>query len=212
MDSKILLIAMIICLVAGQLNNADRTYMKNLILSTQDDQTGLFNKSYSMTYMSVFALQSLDLQVPNATRICRELSFEAENGAKIEYVELNKLLNCKLTFGNYKSEPADSFTVLQGLYNNLMISEALKTETNWNIVYTELQKFYSDHKFTKSANSTDVSLKSTSIGLEMLVLVYKKIKADIELKKSIKEKIANVSEGLENEFQSINQVKKFVTF
>jgi hypothetical protein len=96
---------------------------------------------------------------------------------------------------------------LPELYQHLRISEELAKKTNWDNVYSTLQKFCFDNRFTQTANSTDVNLKCTGQGLELLVLLVKKIKADIETKNLIKEKIRVVSENLKSEFQSINQVK-----
>jgi hypothetical protein len=205
MDLKIIITILLLGTIVAQLSSSDKAYIKNFILQKQDATTNLFNKSYSITYMSVFSLQSLEFQVPNATRICRELSFEVENPTKLEFIELNKILNCKLNFSNYNVEDIDSMT-LPALYQHLRISEELAKKTNWDNVYSTLQKFYFDNRFTQTANSTDVNLKSTGQGLELLVLLYKKIKADIETKNLIKEKIKVVSENLKSEFQSINQV------
>jgi hypothetical protein len=202
MDSKIFILLFVLGVVASQLSNSDKTYMKNSILSTQDETTALFNKSYSTTYLSVFSLQSLDVQVPNATKICRELSFEVDNPAKLEVLELSKLLNCKLTFTNQQQlANYESVSNIHSLYESLLISEHMKAELKWEDVYSTLKKFYFDDKFTQSANSTDVSLKSSSEGLDILVMVYKKIKADIETKKQIKEKIMNVSSSIIGDFQ-----------
>lgn len=202
-----LLILSIICNYSlSQLTQTDTNYIKKSLLASQDETTGLFNKSADLTYKAAYSLKTLGENINNIPKICREISFEAMNKMTIEIVQLDELLNCKLNLDLIK-EIRDEDLIkldLNSLYEKIYLGSKSKAKFNWSTVY-DITKTYVNSKenlFSNSSIELKSSLISTATGLKLLSMIHSNISEESQ-KNEVKELITLIVHNSQKEFQII---------
>lgn len=196
---------MLLGLINSQLTSTDYNYMKSTILSMQDESKGMFGNSVDSTYKAVYSLKLLNEAVPNASRICREISFEGMNEVTYEILKINDLLNCKQSFEGPKQFKAEDMqnVDLQTFYTRTLIAKKFNLPINWPNMYDTLKGFLTKDKiFSNHRGSKDNSLESTAYGLRLLALIYQNSGEDV--KPEIRETIKKVFSSLQQEFQLLS--------
>jgi hypothetical protein len=205
MDLKLLIILTLITLITAQLNENDRTIIKNTLSTLQDETSGTFNKNLVDTYKAVFALTSIKVPIPNFPRICKELSFETEHGNVLsEYVQLNKVLNCKLTFTNAKIIE-NEYTSLKHLQEDLTVNYLVGNKIDYDAINNLIKGFLTeDNHLTITKGDTNYSLKSTGLGLDILSKIYSK--ASNSTKSELTDIFSKVYDNIVDELQLMSEV------
>jgi hypothetical protein len=204
MDFKLFLILALIAMSSTQLNDNDKSIIKNTLLTLQDESSGLFNKNIVDTYKAVFSLTSINISISNIPRICKELSFEFEHGKpKIELVLLNKHLNCKLSISN-KQDEVDHLN-MKDIYDKVIIDNLLEKKYDYEATFGKLKNFMTeDNNFSNAKGDTSYSLKSTGMGLDIMTKIY--TKCSNSTKAELLEKLNKVYDNIVSEIKQISQV------
>lgn len=212
-----LLLAITIESINAQLNSSDINYIKRNLLALQDETTGLFEKSVVSTYKSVFTLITLNETINNLPKICREISFEAMNAITVEIVQLNTLLDCKLTITpplNTFDDNSISSGSLEEVYNRVTLAHLLNATVNWGLLFDNVKAFInSDSRLFTNLNGkselSKSSLLSTAHGLRLLTLIYENFQGKPDDKQAVKEQIKVISDNLIKEFQNVKEETGF---
>jgi hypothetical protein len=201
----VLLMALLCEFTLTQLTPTDMTYIKKTLQASQDEATGLFDKSAEKTYKAAFALKTLGENVNNVPKICREISFEAMNGVTNEILALDELINCKLNMELQKELKDDDFLKLDlnALYKKVSLANKSNAKFNWSAVY-EVTKSYlnaNDKLFSNTNTDLKSSLASTATGLKLLSLVHANLPE--ENKKEVQDLLTTIVQTLQKEFQLV---------
>jgi hypothetical protein len=202
---KLSIFPILFVLITSQLTIQDKKLVENFLNQGQNKASGLFfEKSNSLkgTKEAIYVLQSLGLEVKNKEQICKELSNTKE--IDINYISINKFLDCKLSLKNYK--PDFNKNKLIELYN---IAHEMD-ETNlkqWSDLFKRVKNFYyqGEGKFSlfKIKEKKEKSLLATALGVEIFCLIATKdpsLKSEIMpfLEKSVPLLMGSYSEISQN--------------
>ena len=195
--------------ILSQLSQSDLTYVTKMILSDQDETTGVFSKSYLTTYKSVQLLKLLGEQIPHQSKICRDLGYELNNPVKLELVELNNLLNCKQEFTNLQNLKEDNFSTLNlsSIFEKVLVMNKLKLEINWRNIYDLLLTFQDANLFYSNVKNGNTNLSSTVQVLHLYTIMHKESSSDVEFSKNVTEQISSTFANILKEFQNLREVK-----
>jgi len=198
----------VISLVSPQLFQSDLNYIQKTIVSDQDESTGIFGKSYLRTFKSVKILEILKFQIPNQSRICRDLGYETKNPVKLEYIELNNMLDCKHDFTNLEELKSDNLVNLNlsSLYEKLLITHKLKNPVDWKSVNENLTAFKNSDDLFSNGKGGHSNLANTVQALHLLTIMYKEKSAAQELNESAKAQISATFAKMLKEFQLLREV------
>lgn len=199
----------IISAVFTQLSQSDLNYIHKTILSDQDETTGIFAKSYLTTFKSVKILEILKFQIPNQSKICRDLGYETKNPVKLEYIELNNLLDCKHDFNNLEELKPENLVELNlaSLYEKLLILNKLKKPIDWKSVSENLTAFKDGNDLFSNVKGGYSNLANTVQALHLYTIMYKEAALPEELRESAKAQLSATFTNMLNEFQLLREVK-----
>lgn len=202
----------ILSLIQTQLTSNEISSLQKNLLENQDETTGLFNKSFNSSLKSLKILRTLNTQVKNTSKICRDLSYENGNEIKLEYLELNTLLDCKINFTNLEGFKQENFEKMNfvNLYEALLINISLKENVNWEIVFELLNDYIDVYYFTrnnKDENDQSSSLTLTAKALKMLVYIANLTKNTPEFRGKVLKHVQDTWDNLAKEFQVLKEVK-----
>jgi hypothetical protein len=211
LKSKAFLLAIlysVISLVSSQLFQSDLNYIQKTIVSDQDESTGIFGKSYLRTFKSLKILEILKFQIPNQSKICRDLGYETKNPVKLEYIELNNMLDCKHDFINLEELKSENLVNLNlsSLYEKLLITHKLTKPIDWKSVNENLTTFKNADDFFSNGKGGHSNLANTVQALHLLTIMYKETSVEQELKESAKAQISATFANLLKEFQLLREV------
>ena len=117
MDFRIIILLICVSLTFTQLTQSDISYIKNYILSNQNQQNGIFfeNKEHSFkeTRQSIESLLILNEKIPNQELICKTIL----NEKNVNY-NIIKILFFLITFFNLENLLFDKNS-FEDLYNSL---------------------------------------------------------------------------------------------
>lgn len=204
----------VISAVLSQLSQSDLNYIHKTILAEQEETTGIFGKSYLTTFKSVKILEILKLQIPNQSKICRDLGYETKNPAKLEYIELNNLLDCKHDFNKpeeLKQENLNNLN-LASLYEKLLILNKLKKPIEWKSVSENLSAFKDGDDLFSDVRSGYSNLKNTVQALHLYTIMHEEAALPEELRESAKAQISATFTSMLKEFQLLREVKFIIYF
>lgn len=195
-------------LVFSQLSQNDLNYIQKTILSDQDENTGVFGKSYLTTFKSVKILEILKIQVPNQSKICRDLGYETKNPVKLEFVELNQILDCKHEFLNLEELKIENLQNLNlaSLYEKLIVINKLKMPIDWKSIFENLLLFKDGNEFFSNVKNGYANLSNTVQALHLFTIMYKDENLSQELKENAKSQIASTFINMQKEFQLLREV------
>ncbi len=203
----------IISLIQTQLTTNEISVIQKNLLESQDETTGIFNKSFSSSLKALKILRTLNTQIKNTSKICRDLSYESGNEIKLEYLELNNLLDCKISFTNLESVKEENFEKMNflNLYEALLININLQLNLNWENVYKLLNDFMNEFNITKDNKEKEkeelrASLTLSVKSLKIITYIANLPKNTPEFKKNVIEKIKIIWEILFNEFELLKEV------
>jgi hypothetical protein len=202
----VLILAIVCNYSLGQLTPTDMNYIKKSLQASQDETTGLFNKSADLTFKAAYSLKTLGENINNIPKICREISFEAMNKITIEIVQLDELLNCKLNFDLPKEIRDEELLKLDlnSLYEKVSLGAKANAKINWSAVY-DVTKTYihtKENLFSNSSIELKSSLINTATGLKLLSLIHGKLSEEAQ-KNEVKDLITSIVQTLQKEFQII---------
>ncbi len=197
-------------LVFSQLSRNDINYIQKTILSDQDETTGVFGKSYLTTYKSIKILEILKINIPNQSKICRDLGYETKNPVKLEYVELNDLLDCKNEFTNLEELKIENLhnLNLSSLYEKLIVLNKLKLTIDWKDIFDNILLFKDEDELFSNQKNGKTNLSNTVQALHLLIIIYKDNNLSEELKDTIKNQTSNTFINMYKEFQLLREVNK----
>ena len=198
----------VISAVLSQLSQSDLNYIQKTILSEQDEATGIFGKSYLQTFKSIKILEILKIDIPNNSKICRDLSYEVKNPVKLEYIELNSILECKHEFNNLENLKEENLQNLNlaSLYERLLILIKLRKPIEWNNVYENLLAFQDGEGLFSNVKNGHSNLASTVQVLHLFTVMYKDTNVAQEMKETVKEQILKTFGSMQKEFQLLREV------
>jgi hypothetical protein len=200
----------IISLIQTQLTSNEISVIQKNLLENQDETTGLFNKSFNSSLKTLKILRTLNTQIKNTSKICRDLSYESGNEIKLEYLELNTLLDCKISFTNLEGVKQENFEKKNFLnfYEALLININLKENINWENVF-ELLNNFDDDFFTrnnKDEREQNASLTFTAKSLKMLSYIANLPNNTPEFREKVIKKIQETWENLFKAFEILKDV------
>jgi len=217
MDSKnifsrslVLMLCLCITSIISQLTNTDINYIKNFIISQQEESNGVFGKSYDNTYKAIFSLKLLNEPVPLIPKICREISFEAMNEITMQLMDINELLNCKINFEHQYAGTdfdiklnSDLETIFKRV--NMAVKLQLQAKINWEILFENLKAFITPEKLFSNINGSGrQSLISTAYGLKLLTLINENVGE--KYKEEVRKEIILIFTNIQSEFQLLRDV------
>jgi len=202
----------IISLVQTQLSSNEIALIQKDLLENQDETTGLFNKSFSSSLKSLKVLRTLNTQIKNTSKICRDLSYETENEIKLDLLELNSLLDCKISFKNLDAVKEENFEKMNfsTLYEALLVNIRTKADIKWENVFELLINFQDEHLFirnNKEDKEEPSNLTLTVKALKIFIHIANLPKNTPEFKGKCLGRIDAIWENFIKEFQVIRQVK-----
>lgn len=215
--SKAFLLAIlysVISAVFSQLSQSDLNYIQKTLLADQDETTGLFGKSYLSTFKSVKILEILKFQIPNQSKICRDLGYETKNPAKLEYIDLNSLLDCKHDFSiidELRTENLNNFN-LASLYEKLLILHKLRKPIDWKSFSESLNAFKDGDDLFSNVRSGYANLANTVQALHLYTIMHKEAALPQEIRESAKAQISATFANMLKEFQLLREVGFFIVF
>ena len=144
---NILILSFLFLMVNSQLTIQDKETIEKFILQNQSKSTGLFFESsepYKHTKEVISIFKDLGLQIKHKKEICKKISEIKE--VDINIVSIDKLLECKTDFQNYK--PNFTKTKLLELYYEAQIMDILNINNinNWKDLYKKLKHFLVEEK------------------------------------------------------------------
>lgn len=192
----------------AQLSQSDLNFIHKTVLTEQDETTGLFGKSYITTFKSIQILKLLGENIPNQSKICRDLGYELSNPIRLEYVEVNNLLNCKNEFTNLENLKEENFQNLNlaSLYERILILNKLNMKINWKNIQELLLAFQDGDALYANVKNGYSSLSSTVQALHLLANMYKDLSVEEDLKEDIKTSISTSFTNMLKEFQLLKDV------
>lgn len=198
----------IISAVFSQLSKSDSNYIQKTILADQDETTGVFGKTYLTTYKSVKILEILKFQIPNQSKICRDLGYETKNPVKLEYIELNNLLDCKHDFTNLEELKQENLIELNlaSLYEKLLILHKLERPIDWKNVSDNLLAFKDGDDLFSNVRRGYSNLANTVQALHLYTIMYKDTALPQEFRESAKAQISSTFTSMLKEFQLLREV------
>lgn len=205
----------VMSIVMSQLSQSDLNYIQKTILADQDESTGLINKSYLATFKSVKISEILKFQIPNQSKICRDLGYETKNPVKLEYIELNNLLDCKHDFTNLDELKSENLINLNlaSLYEKLLITHKLKKPIDWKIIHENLIAFKDADDLFSNVKGGYSNLANTVQALHLLTIIHKEANLSQDLRENAKTQISVSFATMLKEFQLLREViivsKKF---
>ena len=177
---NILILSFLFLMVNSQLTIQDKETIEKFILQNQSKSTGLFFESsepYKHTKEAISIFKDLGLQIKHKKEICKKISEIKE--VDINIVSIDKLLECKTDFQNYK--PNFTKTKLLELYYEAQIMDILNINNinNWKDLYKKLKHFLVEEKgkfsLFKIKESKKKTIIATAIGVEILSLISNKV-------------------------------------
>jgi len=194
--------------VLSQLSQSDLNYIQKTLLADQDETTGIFGKSYLTTFKSVKILEILKVKIPNQSKICRDLGYETKNPAKLEYIELNNMLDCKHDFTNLDELRQENLNNLNlaSLYEKLLILQKLEKPIDWISVNESLSAFRDGDNLFSNVRSGHANLVNTVQALHLYANMAEKDELPSEFRLSVQEKISATFANMLKEFKLLRQV------
>jgi len=201
----------ILTIVFSQLSQSDLNYIQKTILSDQDESTGIFGKSYLTSYKSVKILEILKIQIPNQSKICRDLGYETKNPVKLEYIELNTILDCKHEFTNFEELKVENLHTLNlsSLYEKLLVLHKLKKEVDWIKIHENITAFKDGDNLFSNVKNGYSNLANTVQALHLYTIIYKDSSISQDLKEQVKGQISSTFGSMLKEFQHLKEVNIF---
>ena len=152
MDFRIIIILICVSLTLTQLTQGEISYIKNYILSNQNQQTGIFfeekKNPLKHTRQAIESLLILEEQIPNKENICKTISNIKE--VNYDIIKINSDLKCKNDFSS-KFNPNKTTNSIEELYYDFKSAELLNHKS-LNELYKSSKEFLSNNKFSKSKN------------------------------------------------------------
>jgi hypothetical protein len=194
--------------VLSQLSQSDLNYIQKTLLADQDETTGIFGKSYLTTFKSVKILEILKVKIPNQSKICRDLGYETKNPAKLEYIELNNMLDCKHDFTNLDELRQENLNNLNlaSLYEKLLILQKLKKPIDWISVNESLSAFRDGDNLFSNVRSGNANLVNTVQALHLYANMAEKDELPSEFRLRVQEQISATFANMLKEFKLLRQV------
>ena len=189
MDFRLILLLSYLSLICTQLTKNEISYIKNYILSNQNQQTGIFfeekKNPLKHTRQSIESLLILEEQIPNKELICKTIS--NNNEVNYDIIKINLDLNCKNDFSS-KFNPNKTTNSIEELYYDFKSAELLNHKS-LNELYKISKEFLSNNKFSKFKNEKrKKSIFATSLGIEIFSIAYGKLSDEKnEIKDNLKE-------------------------
>ena len=175
MDFKIIILLSFLSLICSQLTSNEISYIKNYILSNQNQQTGIFfegkKNPLKHTRQAIESLLILEEQIPNKDIICKTIS----NNKEVNYdiIKINSDLKCKNDFSS-KFKPNKTTNSIEELYYDFKAAELLN-DKSLSELYKISKEFLSNNKFSKFKNEKrKKSIFATSLGIEIFSIAYEK--------------------------------------
>ena len=196
MDFKIIILLSFLSLICSQLTSNEISYIKNYILSNQNQQTGIFfegkKNPLKHTRQAIESLLILEEQIPNKDIICKTIS----NNKEVNYdiIKINSDLKCKNDFSS-KFKPNKTTNSIEELYYDFKAAELLN-DKSLSELYKISKEFLSNNKFSKFKNEKrKKSIFATSLGIEIFSIAYEKLS---EEKNDIKENLKEIINSLQS--------------
>ena len=200
-----LILPLLFFIINSQLTIQDKEAIEKFILQNQSKNTGLFFETINPlknTKEAISALKILGLDVKHKKEICKKIADIKE--IDINVVSINKLLECKMNFKDYK--PNLSKSKLADLYSEAQIMNILNID-QWKDLYKKIKPFvaqeYGKFSLYRIKDNKRKSLFATALGAELLTIIANKnedLKSEILplLQKSIDSLMKSVTEVSEN--------------
>ena len=196
MDFKIIILLSFLSLICSQLTSNEISYIKNYILSNQNQQTGIFfegkKNPLKHTRQAIESLLILEEQIPNKDIICKTIS----NNKEVNYdiIKINSDLKSKNDFSS-KFKPNKTTNSIEELYYDFKAAELLN-DKSLSELYKISKEFLSNNKFSKFKNEKrKKSIFATSLGIEIFSIAYEKLS---EEKNDIKENLKEIINSLQS--------------
>ena len=174
--SNIFYFIILFLLANSQLTIQDKDSLEKFILHGQSKSTGLFFEKinpYKHTKEAISVLKNLGLDVKYKKEICRHIQNIKE--IDINVISIDKLLDCKSEFKNYK--PDFTKSKLSELYNEGKAMELLNID-QWENLFKKLKNFLvqENGKFSllKIKENKKKTIFATALGAELLSLIANK--------------------------------------
>ena len=196
MDFRIIIILICVSLTLTQLTQGEISYIKNYILSNQNQQNGIFfeNKenSFKETREAIESLLLLNEKIPNKELICKKIS--NENKVNYDIIKINLDLNCKINLSS-KFLPNKTTNSIEELYYDFKAADLLN-HNSLNELYKSSKGFLSNNKFSKfKEEKRKKSIFATSLGIEIFSIAYEKLK---EEKNDIQENLKEIINSIQS--------------
>ena len=196
MDFRIIIILICVSLTLTQLTQGEISYIKNYILSNQNQQNGIFfeNKenSFKETREAIESLLLLNEKIPNKELICKKIS--NENKVNYDIIKINLDLNCKIDLSS-KFLPNKTTNSIEELYYDFKAADLLN-HNSLNELYKSSKGFLSNNKFSKfKEEKRKKSIFATSLGIEIFSIAYEKLK---EEKNDIQENLKEIINSIQS--------------
>ena len=176
MDFRIIILLICVSLTFTQLTQSDISYIKNYILSNQNQQNGIFfeNKenSFKETREAIESLLILNEKIPNQELICKTIL--NEKNVNYNIIKINSDLNCKNDLSS-KFIPNKTTNSIEELYYDFKAANLLNHKS-LSELYKSSKEFLSNNKFSKFKNVIrKKSIFATSLGIEIFSIAYEKL-------------------------------------
>ena len=196
MDFRIIILILCVSLTFTQLTQREISFIKNYILSNQNQQNGIFfeNKEHSFkeTRQSIESLLILNEKIPNKEIICKTIS--NEKNVNYDIIKINSDLNCKNDLSS-KFIPNKTTNSIEELYYDFKAADLLNHKS-LNELYKSSKEFLSNNKFSKSKKEKrKKSIFATSLGIEIFSIAYEKLN---EEKNDIKENLKEIINSIQS--------------
>ena len=200
-----LILPLLFFIINSQLTIQDKEAIEKFILQNQSKNTGLFFEAINPlknTKEAISSLKILGLDVKHKKEICKKIADIKE--IDINVVSINKLLECKMNFKDYK--PNLSKSKLADLYSEAQIMNILNID-QWKDLYKKIKPFvaqeYGKFSLYRIKENKRKSLFATALGAELLTIIANKnedLKSEILplLQKSIDSLMKSFTEVSEN--------------
>ena len=173
---NMLILPLLFFIINSQLTIQDKEAIEKFILQNQSKNTGLFFEAtnpFKNSKEAISVLKILGLDVKHKKEICKKLSEIKE--VDINIVSIDKLLECKMNFKDYK--PNLSKSKLPDLYSEAQIMNRLNID-QWKDLYKRLKPFVAQEfgKFSlyKIKDNKRKSIFGTALGAELLTIIASK--------------------------------------
>ena len=174
--SNIFYFIILFFLANSQLTIQEKDLLEKFILHGQSKSTGLFFEKinpYKHTKEAISVLKILGLDVKYKKEICKHIQNIKEIDVNI--ISIDKLLNCKSEFKNYK--PDFTKSKLSEIYNEGKAMELLNID-EWKDLFKKIKNFLvqENGKFSllKLKENKKRTIFATALGAELLSLIANK--------------------------------------